>query len=76
MFFKKKCHFRNNLVFAISDLLNGDTIKKKLKMKDGPMLGELLHYLSMELAYERLNNFDEAIYKAEQWIKQNAPKCD
>ena len=70
--------WRNNedKLFHPSNLLNGETIKKKLKMKDGPMLGELLHYLSMELAYERLNNFDEAIYKAEQWIKQNAPKCD
>ena len=70
--------WRNNedKLFHPSNLLNGDTIKKKLKMKDGPMLGELLHYLSMELAYERLNNFDEAIYKAKQWIEQNAPKCD
>jgi tRNA nucleotidyltransferase (CCA-adding enzyme) len=51
-------------------------IKKKLKIKDGPILGELLKYLSMELAYKRLNNFDEAIYKAKRWIEQNAPKCD
>jgi len=51
-------------------------IKKNLKIKDGPLLGELLHYLSKELAYKRLNNFDEAIYKAKLWIEQNAPKCD
>jgi len=25
---------------------------------------------------KRLNNFDEAIYKAKRWIEQNAPKCD
>ena len=50
--------------------------KNNLKIKDGPLLGELLHYLSKELAYKRLNSFDEAIYKAEQWIEQNAPKCD
>jgi len=47
-----------------------------MKIKDGPILGELLQYLSKELAYKRLNNFDEAIYKAKQWIEQNAPKCD
>ena len=47
-----------------------------LKIKDGPLLGELLYYLSKELAYKRLNNFDEAIYKAKLWIEQNAPKCD
>jgi len=66
----------NDKLFHPSNLLNGDVIKKKLKIKDGPILGELLHYLSKELAYKRLNNFDEAIYKAKLWIEQNAPKCD
>jgi len=63
-------------LFHPSNLLSGDVIKKHIKIKDGPVLGELLHYLSKELAYKRLNNFDEAIYKAKQWIEQNAPKCD
>jgi len=63
-------------LFHPSNLLNGDEIKKNLKIKDGPILGELLWYLSKELAYKRLNNFDEAIYKAKRWIEQNAPKCD
>jgi len=63
-------------LFHPSNLLNGNVIKKNFKIKDGPILGELLHYLSKELAYNRLNNFDEAIYKAKQWIEQNAPKCD
>jgi len=63
-------------LFHPSNLLNGDVIKKNLKIKDGPILGELLRYLSKELAYNRLNNFDEAIYKASQWIEHNAPKCD
>ena len=63
-------------LFHPSNLLNGDVIKKNLKIKDGPILGELLWYLSKELAYNRLNNFDEAIYKAKRWIEQNAPKCD
>jgi len=63
-------------LFHPSNLINGDVIKKNLKIKDGPILGELLRYLSKELAYKRLNNFDEAIYKAKRWIEQNAPKCD
>jgi len=63
-------------LFHPSNLLNGDVIKKNFKIKDGPILGELLGYLSKELAYKRLNNFDEAIYKAKRWIEQNAPKCD
>ncbi len=67
---------KDDKLFHPSNLLNGDLIKKNLTIKDGPILGELLQYLSKELAYERLNNFDEAIYKAKQWIQQNAPKCD
>ena len=67
---------KDDKLFHPSNLLNGDVIKKNLKIKDGPILGELLHYLSKELAYKRLNNFDEAIYKAKRWIEQNAPKCD
>jgi len=67
---------KEDKLFHPSNLLNGDVIKKYLKIKDGPIIGELLEYLSKELAYKRLNNFDEAIYKAKQWIEQNAPKCD
>jgi tRNA nucleotidyltransferase (CCA-adding enzyme) len=67
---------KDDKLFHPTHLINGDDIKKNLKIKDGPFLGELLHYLSKELAYKRLNNFDEAIYKAKQWIEQNAPKCD
>ena len=67
---------KDDKLFHPSNLLNGDLIKENLKIKDGPIIGELLQYLSKELAYKRLNNFDEAIYKAKQWIKQNAPKCD
>jgi len=63
-------------LFHPSNLLNGEVIKKNLQIEDGPILGKLLHYLSMELAYKRLDNFDEAIYKARLWIEQNAPKCD
>jgi len=72
------CRWRDNddKLFHPSNLLNGDIIKKNFKIKDGPILGELLRYLSKELAYKRLNNFDEAIYKAKRWIEQNAPKCD
>jgi len=67
---------KEDKLFHPSNLLNGDVIKKNLKIEDGPILGDLLQYLSKELAFKRLNNFDEAIYKASQWIEQNAPKCD
>jgi len=72
----KRWRDNEDKLFHPSNLLNGDIIKKNLKIKDGPHLGELLQYLSKELAYNRLNNFDEAIYKAKLWIEQNAPKCD
>ena len=67
---------KEDKLFHPSNLVNGDVIKKQLKLKDGPLLGKLLNYLSMELAYDRLNNFNDAIYKAKLWIEQNAPKCD
>ena len=67
---------KNDKLFHPSNLIKGDVLKKYLKIQDGPILGEVINYLSMELAYNRLNNFDEAIYKGKQWIQQNAPKCD
>ena len=72
----KRWRDKEDKLFHPSNLINGDVIKKNLKIDDGPIFGELLQYLSKELAYKRLNNFDEAIYKAKQWIEQNAPKCD
>ena len=67
---------KDDKLFHPSNLINGDVIKNYLKIQDGPILGKLINYLSRELAFNRLNNFDEAIYKGKQWIKQNAPKCD
>ncbi len=72
----KRWRDKEDKLFHPSNLINGDVIKKYLKIEDGPLLGELLQYLSKELAYKRLNDFDEAIYKANRWIEQNAPKCD
>ena len=67
---------KDDKLFHPSNLLKGDVLKKYLKIKDGPILGKVINYLSRELAYNRLDNFDEAIYKGKQWIQQNAPKCD
>ena len=72
----KRWRDNKDKLFHPSNLINGDVIKKKLNIDDGPLVGELLQYLSKELAYKRLDNFDEAIYKAKQWIEQNAQKCD
>jgi len=72
----KRWRDKEDKLFHPSNLLNGDLLKKNLNIEDGPILGDLLQYLSMELAFKRLNNFDEAIYKAKQWIEQSAPKCD
>ena len=67
---------KDDKLFHPSNLIKGDVIKKHLEIQDGPLLGKLINYLSRELAFNRLDNFDEAIYKGKQWIKQNAPKCD
>ena len=67
---------KDDKLFHPSNLINGDFAKKYLKIQEGPLLGKLMNYLSRELAFNRLDNFDEAIYKGKQWIQQNAPKCD
>jgi len=67
---------KDDKLFHPSNLIKGEVLKKYLKIKDGPILGKVINYLSRELAYNRLDNFDEAIYKGKQWIQQNAPKCD
>ena len=67
---------KDNKLFHPSNLINGDVVKSYLEIQDGPLLGKLINYLSRELAFNRLDNFDEAIYKGKQWIQQNAPKCD
>ena len=67
---------KDDKLFHPRNLISGDLVKQHLKIEDGPLIGKLLNYLSKENAYGRLDNFDEAIYKAKQWIEQNAPKCD
>ena len=67
--------FENDISNGLG-LIKGNVIKEYLKINEGPLLGRLMNYLSMELAFNRLDNFDEAIYKGKQWIQQNAPKCD
>ena len=67
---------KDDKLFHPSNLINGDVIKQYLQIKDGPHLGKLICYLSRELAFNRLKNLDEAIYKGKQWIQQNAPKYD
>ena len=67
---------KEDKLFHPTNLLNGDMIKKHININDGPMLGKLLDFLSKELAFNRLTNLDDAIYKAKQWFQQNAPKYD
>ena len=67
---------KEDKLFHPRNLVKGNVIKQHLNIGDGPILGQLLNYLSKEHAYGRLDTFDEAIYNAKQWIQQNAPKCD
>jgi len=72
----KRWRNKKDKLFHPRNFINGHQLKTIVGIEDGPLLGDLLNYLSREFAYERLNNFDEAIYKAEGWFQQNAPKCD
>ena len=72
----KRWRNKKDKLFHPRNFINGNQLKTIVGIEDGPLLGDLLNYLSREFAYERLNNFDEAIYKAKRWFQQNAPKCD
>ena len=72
----KRWRNKKDKLFHPRNYINGNQLKNIVGIDDGPLLGDLLNYLSREFAYERLNNFDEAIYKAKRWFQQNAPKCD
>jgi len=72
----KRWRDKKDKLFHPRHFVNGTQLKTIVGIEDGPLLGELLNYLSREFAFERLNNFDEAIYKAKGWFQQNAPKCD
>ena len=72
----KRWRNKKDKLFHPRNYINGNQLKNIVGIEDGPLLGDLLNYLSREFAYERLNNFDEAIYKAKGWFQQNAPKCD
>jgi len=72
----KRWRNKKDKLFHPRNFINGHQLKNIIPIEDGPLLGDLLNYLSIEFAYERLNNFDEAIYKAKGWFQQNAPKCD
>ncbi len=72
----KRWRNKKDKLFHPRNYINGNQLKNIVAIEDGPLLGDLLNYLSKEFAYERLNNFDEAIYKAKRWFQQNAPKYD
>ncbi len=67
---------KKDKLFHPTNIINGNQLKNIIDISEGPLLGDLLNYLSKEFAFERLSNFDEAIYKAKEWFQQNAPKCD
>ncbi len=67
---------KKDKLFHPTNLVSGDILKKHLEIKDGPLLGQLLIFLSKELAFDRLDDLDDAIYKAKHWFQQNAPKYD
>ena len=72
----KRWRNKEDRLFHPRNFINGNTLKAMVGIDDGPLLGDLINYLSKEFAYDRLNNFDEAIYKAKHWFQQNAPKYD
>ena len=67
---------KNDKLFHPRNFISGKDLKNLVGIDDGPLLGELINYISREFAFGRVNNFDDAIYKARYWFQQNAPKYD
>ena len=60
-------------LFHPSSPLDGLSLQKVLSIPPGPILGELIRYLSKEKAYERLFTNEEAFEAARKWTLENAP---
>ncbi len=53
--------------------LNGDLLQRVLKIRPGPILGDLMRYLAKEKAYGRFFSNEEAFEVARKWTLENAP---
>jgi hypothetical protein len=59
-------------VVAPPRLLDGNDVMKELRLKPGPVIGQVLEAIREEQAAGNVNTRDEAIACAQNWIKENS----
>lgn len=50
--------------------LDGNTLQNLLQIGPGPQLGQLLHHLTLEQAFGRLEGQEQALESARHWLRQ------
>ena len=60
-------------LFHPSSPLDGNALKKILGVPEGPIIGEIIKHLSIEKAFNRLQNREEAVQLARNLWKQKQP---
>ncbi|WP_320673574.1 CCA tRNA nucleotidyltransferase [Prochlorococcus sp. MIT 1341] len=56
-------------LFHPSSPIDGNTLQDCLGVPSGPLLGELIHHLTLEKAFGRLENQQDALLSARYWLK-------
>ena len=56
--------------------LDGNTLKERFQITEGPWIGKLMLFLCKERAFGRLHNSDEAFELARNWLEHNQPFYD
>ena len=64
---------RSDALFHPSFPLDGYLLQKAFNIPPGPLLGELMRYLSKEKAYGRFFTNQEALEVARKWTLENSP---
>ena len=60
-------------LFHPSSPLDGNALKEILGVNEGPLIGDIIEYLSREKAFDRLHNRQEAVQLARYLWKQKQP---
>ena len=52
--------------------MDGNSLQRDLKVKPGPILGALIRHLTLERAYGRLSNREQALHAARSWLSHHS----
>tara|TARA_Y100001970_G_C14247675_1_gene869495 strand:- start:1726 stop:2931 length:1206 start_codon:yes stop_codon:yes gene_type:complete len=56
--------------------VDGEALKEVLGLSEGPKIGALMRYMTIENAYGRIKNYEQSLVIASDWIQQNSQYYD